>query len=619
MTASGPFKEITCEILSIAQCAVTVWGFIPPKRRLILSGAAVLMAVSSATNIFAALLLGRLVDTIQSARSGNAEAVATTAATILALFGSMYFVREGISVLRRAMIERSCTRINQEMQLRLVNHVLRLELQQLGAERTGALHARILRSVEGLVRFVRLLFLDFVPALLTGTLALSAALFQDLRMGMLMALVAPLSVYLTLRQLNNQKGVRLQLMRDSERIDGIIVEQLNGAEYLRVANSYERELTRLNHELETRRRREVKHHFEMSLYGSGKAVNEGIIHVSVLAMASFLALRGSISVGEVLAFSVLFLNVMAPLNEIHRMIDEGHEASLRLNDYLDLLRKPEDQAFRPVQNSDVGQSWLREKSAIVFSNVEAGYRSLDGKVGVLFRGLSLQIANGESIGVAGPSGSGKSTWIKILLRLLHPASGEISVAGMPIESVGREWIAENVGYVGQSPFVFSGTIRENIAYASQDADLNAIQQAAIDSGIHDEILRMPLGYESHVDENGRNLSGGQRQRLALARLLLKNPPIMILDEATSALDNVAERHVQQSIARYRAKRSPDSDRLQITVLIAHRLSTLRHCDRIFVFERGALVEVGSYDRLLEQNGLFTQLVKSAESPNHLPI
>ncbi len=170
MTTSGPFREITREILSIAKCAITVWGFIPAKRRLILSGAAVLMAVSSATNILAALLLGRIVDTIQAARSGNADAVATTLAMILALFGSMYFVREGISVLRRAMIERSCTRINQEMQLRLVDHVLRLDLQQLGAERTGALHARILRSVEGLVRFVRLLFLDFVPALLTGTL-----------------------------------------------------------------------------------------------------------------------------------------------------------------------------------------------------------------------------------------------------------------------------------------------------------------------------------------------------------------------------------------------------------------------------------------------------------------
>ncbi len=438
-------------------------------------------------------------------------------------------------------------------------------------------------------------------------------------MGMLMALVAPLSIYLTLRQLNNQKGIRLQLMRDSERIDGIIVEQLNGAEYLRVANSYERELGRLDHELETRRRREVKHHFEMSLYGSGKAVNEGVIHVSVLAMASFLALHGSISVGEVLAFSVLFLNVMAPLNEIHRMIDEGHEASLRLNDYLDLLRQPQDQAFKPAQDPDADESRHHEKSAIAFSNVMAGYRSPDGKAGMLFRGLSLQIENGESIGVAGPSGSGKSTWIKILLRLLHPVSGELTVAGMPIESVSREWIAENVGYVGQNPFAFSGTIRENIAYASPDAELAAIQQAAIDAGIHDEILRMRLGYESHVDENGRNLSGGQRQRLALARLLLKNPPIMILDEATSALDNVAERHVQQSIARYRSKSTSDSDQLQITVLIAHRLSTLRHCDRIFVFEQGALVEVGRYDQLLERNGLFTQLVKSAESPHHDPI
>jgi ATP-binding cassette subfamily B protein len=612
---------------------------IPGKQKWMLIGAALLMAISSFTNIVSAVMLGKIVDTIQwSKSSGVADASATGTTLIiwiLVLIGSMYIVREVISVTRRAMVERSCSRVNQDMQLQLINHVLKLDMQSLSGEKIGALHGRILRSVDGLVRFVRLMFLDFVPALLTGGLALTAVLTKQPILGWLMIGVIPASVYLTLRQLNNQKGIRLQLMRDSEQIDGTIVEQLHGAEYLRVANTYDRELERLQGEMEKRRKREVTHHFQMSLYGSGKALNEGVFHVSVLALASYLAFQGTITVGEVLTFSVLFLNVMAPLNEIHRVIDEGHEASLRLADYLDLVNKPVDRSFNAVDtqvvnpeptalaagvpsNMVIGNENLNraavssdsEDQFIRFFDITAGYKLHEANRKPVLRNLTLSIARGETIGVAGASGSGKSTWIKVLLRLLHPASGSLVLEDQPIDDVSRAWIASNIGYVGQNPFVFSGTIAANITYGCNNFDQTQIESAAKDASLHDEIMRMTHGYDSHVEEMGRNLSGGQRQRLALARLMLKDPPILILDEATSALDNISERHIQRALAS-KAKQ-------HTTILIAHRLTTLKHCDRIFVFDNGQIVETGNYESLIHQNGIFAELVRSADHPAASP-
>jgi ATP-binding cassette subfamily B protein len=217
--------------------------------------------------------------------------------------------------------------------------------------------------------------------------------------------------------------------------------------------------------------------------------------------------------------------------------------------------------------------------------------------------VSVTIRHGETIGVAGRSGCGKSTWLRVLMRLTHPCSGNAWLGGVPIASIGREAIGDLIGYVGQNPFIFAGTIAENIAYGREAATEVEIRRAAKMACIHDEILDMPGGYGAHVAERGQNLSGGQRQRIALARVFLKNPPILILDEGTSALDNINERRVQQAINAARADRT--------VILVAHRLSTLLDTDRILVFDEGRIVESGTYDELVRQGGVFTELVHSA--------
>jgi ATP-binding cassette subfamily B protein len=189
----------------------------------------------------------------------------------------------------------------------------------------------------------------------------------------------------------------------------------------------------------------------------------------------------------------------------------------------------------------------------------------------------------------------------------------VLVGAVPIEAVSRAAVGQLFGYVGQSPFVFAGTITENIAYGNENPSADAIRRAAEMAHLHEEILLMPGGYQAAITERGQNLSGGQRQRLALARILLKQPPILILDEATSALDNISEREVQRALGMTNADRT--------TILVAHRLSTLRDADRIFVFDEGRIVEVGNFDDLVSAGGVFTELFLSAEngvSPNTSP-
>ena len=230
-------------------------------------------------------------------------------------------------MVRRYLVENTCTRLNCNMSVKLVAHLMKGNLAMLNQERVGALHGRILRSVDGFVRFLRVSFLDFFPALLTGTFALATAVGKQPLLGLIMVGVIPTTLYLTIRQLLSQKGVRLGLLRRCEEIDGTVVEQ-----HERSWNTCERptptpwRCAAWAHRPRSRRAKEIRHHFQMSLFGAAKALNEGLFHILVLAMAVYLAIDGRVTFGDVLIFSMLFLNVMGPLSEVHRVLDEGHES-----------------------------------------------------------------------------------------------------------------------------------------------------------------------------------------------------------------------------------------------------------------------------------------------------
>jgi ATP-binding cassette subfamily B protein len=593
---------------TVARRGRRVWRLVSWRHRLSLFGALAVMSLAGAANASIAVCLGELVKAVDPTKHPDSSAAALTGVAVfyLAIIAGAYVVRESMNVLRRFLVERTCTRIDKDMYVRIVAHLMKVDLSVLAQDHIGALYGRINRSVEGLVRFLRLTFLEFVPAIFVGGFALAAAFSKQPKIALAMLGVAPLSLALTLWQIITQKGIRLDLLRTRERMDGTVVEQLGGIDYIRAAHTHKHEVRRVAGAAERRRSKELRHHFEMSLFGSGKAINEGLFHVLVVAFAVYLLVQGRLQAGDVMMFSMLFLSVMTPLNEVHRFMDEAHESSLRIGDLLGLLTVPVDRSFKTP--ADAGRPRLATgEPLIVTEDLEVEFVTAAGPRRAV-DGLSVTIRHGETIGVAGRSGCGKTTWLRALLRLVHPCGGTATLGGLPLERVSRQAIGELVGYVGQNPFIFAGTVAQNIAYGCEHATDERIRRAAEMACIHDEIMMMPGGYRAKVAERGQNLSGGQKQRIALARLFLKNPPILILDEGTSALDNKSERLVQKAINAARADRT--------VILVAHRLTTLRDADRILVFDDGRIVEVGTYAELVGCGGAFAELVRSAEG--HAP-
>ncbi len=474
------------------------------------------MAVCSACNTAIPLLLWPAIDRVTAYlhHAIDRHAVLSYTALFLGLMAVAYLFREALNVLRRYLVAAyACSHIRQDMHVDLVSHLMTVPLSTVSREKLGTLHGRISRNVEGIVRFLQVNFLDFFPAMFTGVFALVAVVHTQPLLGLAMAGVIPASMFLTARQIMSQKGVRLKLMRTYEEIDGAVVEQLSGIEYVRAADTHRHEIQRLSTATEIRRREEVRHNLHMAMFGSGKAVCEGLFYVVVLGTAIYLAILGRISTGAVFALSMLFLSVMSPMSELHRLLDEGHETSLLVGDLLELMAEPIDQSFftkpmtaKATNGADNGAAatpvpaLIRRRPVIVAQDLHVEYRTPRDERRFALQGISLAITHGETIGVAGCSGSGKTTFLRALLRLVHPSDGQLIIGGMPIESVSRAEIGRLFGYVGQSPFVFSGTVADNIAYGSTSATADDIRRVAEMAHLHEDICQMPGGYDAIISE-----------------------------------------------------------------------------------------------------------------------
>jgi ATP-binding cassette subfamily B protein len=232
-------------------------------------------------------------------------------------------------------------------------------------------------------------------------------------------------------------------------------------------------------------------------------------------------------------------------------------------------------------------------------DTNCGESLAEGTAPPVIRQLSLHIPAGETIGIVGSTGAGKSTLVKLLLRFYDVQAGVIQLDGHDLRDLQLANLRQAIGFVSQDVFLFHGTVRENITYGSFDASDEQIVEAAKIAEAHDFITQLSDGYDTIVGERGQKLSGGQRQRISIARAVLKDPPVLILDEATSSVDNETEALIQRSLERIAVGRT--------TIIIAHRLSTVRNADRIFVLERGQLCESGTHEQLLTANGLYASL------------
>lgn len=311
---------------------------------------------------------------------------------------------------------------------------------------------------------------------------------------------------------------------------------------------------------------------------------------ALLLFGGMEAIAGRMSVGTYSVLIFLIQRLLWPLTRLGETFDQYQRAMASTNRVMNLLDTPIE-----IHSGDIPLPVGSVRGELEFKNVTFAY---NGRSPVI-ENLSLHIGAGKTIAVVGSTGSGKSTLVKLLLRLYEIHSGTITLDGIDIRDLKFKDLRRAIGLVSQDVFLFYGTVAENIAYGSPDATEYEVIEAAKIAEAHEFIMHLPSGYETIVGERGQKLSGGQRQRIAIARAILKNPPILILDEATSAVDNETEAAIQRSLERITVNRT--------TIAIAHRLSTVRNADCIYVMEYGKLVERGTHEQLLDRQRIYANL------------
>ncbi len=480
--------------------------------------------------------------------------------------------------------------IEHELRMDTYKHLQKFEMEYFENQQSGRLMAILNDDVNQLERFLDIGANELIQVTVTVITIMSAFFILSLEVAWMAALPIPFIIAFSIkfqkrlerRYADVRDKVGLLNARLSNNLTGIATIKSYAAEQL--------EEQRI-HEASDAYRRSNRHAIMLS------SAFSPLIRMIIVVGFTLMLIFGGIQVIEgqleVAAYSVMIFltqRLLWPLTRLGETFDQYQRAMASTNRIFGLLDEP--------ITIKSGTKRLRPDQvlgSIAFENVTFQYKGRE----VLFDGMSVEIKPGETVAFVGSTGAGKSTLVKLLLRFYDPQEGRITLDGMNIKDLNIQDLRRVIGFVPQDTFLIDGTIRENIAYGKPEATLEEIINAAKIAEIHDEIMTLPRGYDTLVGERGQKLSGGQRQRIAIARAILKNPPILILDEATSSVDNETEAAIQRSLDKITIGRT--------TILIAHRLSTIRNANRIFVLENGKIVEEGTHDQLLAKRGIYSTL------------
>lgn len=552
----------------------------------------VIMILSSALTQFTPKAIGWLTDDILI----QEQIEFFNIIPVLLLILVVNVVNELIKILRRIMVEDTATKTEKRARGLVITSLLKAPLSFFKENMTGNIHGRLNRCLEGTIKLEKLIFMDFAPAIFNSAAAIFV-IFTTLPavLALPMLLVIPIGIGIVFRQISTQQGIRVELLETKSSMDGTIVELLNGIEVIRITDSISLEESRFENKSEFLRKKEMKHHKQMAKYDCWKFINEVTFTVLMIGISAYLATQGIISVGAVLTSYLCFSQLIKPLEELHRILDELSENVILADDFFKLAEIPNDFSYTEAEKTAAVSE--NTSPSIIIENLHFSY---DNQASVL-KNLNLSLEKGSFTGIAGPSGCGKSSFIKAVCKL-EQYEGNIFINGINLRSLSRKELSRIIALVPQSPFIVAGTIYENICYGldrmpSQKEVENAIRKACLTEFIDS----LPNKLNTVLSENGGNLSGGQKQRIAIARIFLRKPEILILDEATSALDNTSERYIQNEIEKLKEEN-------KMTVIsIAHRLTTLKNSDRILVMEHGEIVQTGKYQELIEKDGIFRQM------------
>lgn len=450
---------------------------------------------------------------------------------------------------------------------------------------SGKLQTRIDLGVSSLTRLVRNLFIDIFPLFANAIIALIAMFIANVYVGLVSVMIIPIYFYVSARQADKLGGFR-RSMRDfreskNNRIIGLI-------ESITVIKSFNREKSEAG--------RHEKIQFDMTenqmktrqisfLFDGLKSFLEQFGLVAIIILTVYLVLNGSMTVGAIMFHVMLFANVSAPIRQLQRIYDEVNDAIIYSEGFFEILDAE--------NQKEPSGTYIPEKVVGNFTVKDVEFTYPNGVHAL--NNVSFTVPANTITALVGLSGAGKSTLVNLLDKFYEPNSGEIFLDGVDLQKFDTQWLRDNIGLVLQRNHIFNDTVSENIRYGNQDATHEEIVAAAKKAYIHEQIMNLPKGYDSKADQ----LSGGQQQRISIARLFLKNPPIIILDEPTASLDAIATQEIKKSLDAIKKDRT--------VIIISHSISQIIDAENVVVLKQGTVIEQGTHDELYKNESTYYEI------------
>lgn len=515
--------------------------------------------------------------------------------TVMAVMVLAYVLKAGLYYVITVIGHKMGVLVESDMRRDVFTHMQSLSFSYYDHNRTGVLMSRITSDLFEITELAHHGPENIVICTLTIVGALAVMFAMQWQLALVITLALPLCAWFTIKQRIKMKEANIEVKRKTAEIYSAIESSISGIRTAKAFANEDQESDKFDHANELFRGSKVEYYKSMGLFNSGMEFTTGIVQVVVIAVGGLLIMREKMNYIDLITFSLYVSTFVSPVRKLTQFAELYMQGTAGFARFLEVMRTEP-----TIKDAPDAMELGAVEGKIDYNHVSFNY----GNGIPVLSDVDLHIAAGQCLAVVGPSGGGKTTLCQLLPRFYDVCEGSVTVDGIDVRHVTQASLRRNIGVIQQDVFMFAGTIRENIRYGRPDATDEEIVEAAVKAQIHSEIMEMPDGYDSYIGERGVMLSGGQKQRISIARVFLKNPKILILDEATSALDTVTEQRIQASLDELSEGRT--------TIIIAHRLSTVKNADVIAVVEGEHIVEMGSHSELMAKNGEYAALCRAQQ-------
>ena len=515
--------------------------------------------------------------------------------TVMAVMVLAYVLKAGLYYVITVIGHKMGVLVESDMRRDVFTHMQSLSFSYYDHNRTGVLMSRITSDLFEITELAHHGPENIVICTLTIVGALAVMFAMQWQLALVITLALPLCAWFTIKQRIKMKEANIEVKRKTAEIYSAIESSISGIRTAKAFANEDQESDKFDRANEMFRGSKVEYYKSMGLFNSGMEFTTGIVQVVVIAVGGLLIMQNKMNYIDLITFSLYVSTFVSPVRKLTQFAELYMQGTAGFARFLEVMRTEP-----TIKDAPDAMELGAVEGKIDYNHVSFNY----GNGIPVLSDVDLHIAAGQCLAVVGPSGGGKTTLCQLLPRFYDVCEGSVTVDGIDVRHVTQASLRRNIGVIQQDVFMFAGTIRENIRYGRPDATDEEIVEAAVRAQIHSEIMEMPDGYDSYIGERGVMLSGGQKQRISIARVFLKNPKILILDEATSALDTVTEQRIQASLDELSEGRT--------TIIIAHRLSTVKNADIIAVVEGEHIVEMGSHSELMAKNGEYAALCRAQQ-------